>query len=84
MTSIHKALQSYPVEFLLERTKLYAEARNGDVSFCPHPAKWFEQERFNDDPEAWKPASGSPSNHAGMMSNPPPVGVFTVSDRITF
>lgn len=39
---------------LLERTKAFAAARNGDMDFCPNPATWFNQERFNDDPETWK------------------------------
>lgn len=40
---------------LMERTKAFAAARNGDVDYCPNPATWFNQERFNDDPETWKP-----------------------------
>ncbi len=39
---------------LLERTKAFSNARNGDVDFCPNPATWFNQERFNDDPSTWK------------------------------
>ena len=29
--------------------------RNGDLDYVPHPATWFTQERFNDDPSTWKP-----------------------------
>lgn len=40
---------------LLERTQLFSATRNGDMDFCPNPATWFNQERFKDDPETWKP-----------------------------
>jgi len=43
---------------LLEKTKQLAEVWSGaskdDLSFCPHPATWFNQERFNDDPATWR------------------------------
>ena len=42
---------------LLSKTKAFATSRNGDVNFCPNPATWFNQERYNDDPETWKPKS---------------------------
>ena len=44
-----------PMDVLLERTIAFAEARNGDKEYCPHPTTWFNQDRFNDDPETWKP-----------------------------
>jgi hypothetical protein len=45
--------KQFPAHFLLERTRAFAEARNGDKAYCPHPATWFNQERFNDDPATW-------------------------------
>lgn len=40
---------------LLERTRAYAAAVNGqNPRFIPHPSKWFEQERYNDDPSTWE------------------------------
>lgn len=39
---------------LMERTKAFARCRQGqDNGFTPHPATWFNQERFNDDPSTW-------------------------------
>ena len=44
-------------EFVLERTKLFADARLGqDQQYTPHPATWYHQRRYQDDPETWKPA----------------------------
>ncbi len=39
---------------LLARTKRYAETTDLELRFIPHPATWFNQERFNDDPATWK------------------------------
>lgn len=51
---IRKALASVPFEKLLELTIAYAQAVNGqDPQFIPHPATWFHQQRFNDDPSTW-------------------------------
>ncbi len=42
---------------LLARTKLYASLVDSDPRFIPHPATWFNQERFNDDPATWRNGS---------------------------
>lgn len=56
LKSIQRAIQrGMTFECLLEKTKAFALARNGDKSFCPNPSTWFNQERYNDDPETWKP-----------------------------
>lgn len=54
LKAIKKAMTKEPHDKLLEKTKLFATARNGDLNFCPHPATWFNQERYNDDPMTWK------------------------------
>lgn len=73
--AIIKALDTHDVDFLIERTKAYAAAVNGsDRDFLPHPATWFNAERFNDDPKEWASSSKSGPNgqkpkaynHAGM------------------
>lgn len=42
---------------LLERTKAFARAvaqwPESERHFCPHPATWFNQGRFDDDPKEW-------------------------------
>lgn len=53
--AILKAMKRHDAKFLLERTEAYAEAIAWkERQFIPHPATWFNGERFNDDPEAWK------------------------------
>jgi hypothetical protein len=52
--AIQKALKQYPAKFLLERTRLFAATYNGAPRFIPHPAKWFNEHRFDDDPATWR------------------------------
>lgn len=54
MRAIVKALKKVPFEKLLELTKQYAAIRKSeDPNFTPHPATWFNQERWSDDPSTW-------------------------------
>ena len=53
ITAILKALKKVSVDYLKERTVVFAKARNGDTAFCPHPTTWFNQERYNDNPSTW-------------------------------
>jgi len=54
LRAITKALKKVEPEWLKERTRLYAESRAGeDPSYTPHPATWFHQERYADDPATW-------------------------------
>lgn len=51
---IKEAIRNHGYEFILEKTKAYAEARkNLEMEFTPHPSTWFRQERFMDDPATW-------------------------------
>ncbi len=56
LKAIRNALSKTSFDELLQKTKDFATARNGDVDFCPMPATWFNQERYNDDPSTWKPS----------------------------
>jgi hypothetical protein len=51
--AIAKALKKISAEKLLGKTKAFAEARGGHLEYCPSPAKWFNEERYNDDPATW-------------------------------
>tara|TARA_Y100000361_G_scaffold152757_1_gene172958 strand:+ start:937 stop:1692 length:756 start_codon:yes stop_codon:yes gene_type:complete len=54
IASITKALKSNSFEKLLERTKQYAEmVADKEKQFIPYPSTWFNQERYNDDPDEW-------------------------------
>ena len=45
------------VDFMVNRTHWYAKATKRwpepDKKFIPHPATWFNQDRFDDDPKEW-------------------------------
>jgi hypothetical protein len=55
LIAIRKSLRKYSSEILLEKTREFAALWAGatDLSFCPNPSTWFNQERFNDDPSTW-------------------------------
>lgn len=56
LKAITKAIRAVGFEKLLAATVTYSQARRGqDNSFTPHPATWFNQERYNDDPREWAP-----------------------------
>jgi len=57
IAAILKALKGESFEVLRVATENYArawkDAPAGDMQFCPHPATWFNQERYLDDPSTW-------------------------------
>lgn len=55
LRAIRGAMKKADPEFLMEKTRAFAKARNGDKSFCPNPATWFNQERYNDEESTWLP-----------------------------
>lgn len=56
LKAIHKALKKYTSAYLIDKTTEYDSAVKGmERQFIPHPATWFNQERFNDDPKEWNP-----------------------------
>ncbi len=83
--AIAKAIRKHTFEFVLKQTKAYAFARVGqDAEFTPHPATWFNGERYNDDPSTWSKspnANNSKSNervsrNIGTLSENIPVGGY--------
>jgi hypothetical protein len=60
LRAIRKALAHCPGEKLLQLTRDYATARaDAEERYTPHPATWFNGERFNDDPSTWVSSSSS-------------------------
>ena len=53
LISIKKGIAAVGAVKLLALTQAFAAARGGDKAFCPHPATWFNQERYQDDPATW-------------------------------
>lgn len=65
-TRLGREGQERPADFLLERTRAYAASVAGqspptsDASdFRPHPATWFNADRFNDDTSEWSKPNGN-------------------------
>ncbi len=57
LKAIVRALDRIAFRDLLVRTAEFARLRKGsDMNFCPYPATWYHQERFNDAPATWVPA----------------------------
>lgn len=69
LKAIMKAIDLVGLPRLLELTAAYAKARGKDLQFVPHPATWFNQERYSDDPRTW--LNGSTANGNGKHSPPP-------------
>lgn len=73
LRAITKALITVMPDVLLEKTKQYAAARKGEPEqYTPHPATWYNGERYNDDPTTWK----SNSNGTPVKPNPRNFGVI--------
>ena len=50
LKSIAKALRDIDKDVLLEKTELFAlSVMDTEKQFIPHPATWFNQERYNDE-----------------------------------
>jgi len=77
--AITKQLANISPEVLLAATREFAKAweSSPDKTFCPHPATWFNQQRFNDSPETWKPNHG---NNQKPKINPRNEGVYAGDD----
>ena len=72
LEAIRKALKKNTAAFLIEKTKLFAVAVKGmEKKFIPHPATWFNKERFSDDPEEWKETSANDKSLARVEANTP-------------
>jgi hypothetical protein len=67
LRAIRRALSKRPYEFLLERTRLFAQTCNSPAEFIPHPTTWFNQARFNDEPATWRRTG------FGNAKPPPPI-----------
>jgi len=84
LKSISAALKKHPLAFILDKTNQFAEAVNSwptsyrygkdGRDFCPHPATWFNDGRYQDDAKEWKrfgARNPAPNQH---VSPPEPEG----------
>lgn len=51
-------------EVMLNAVRKFAAVWKGqsDLTYCPHPATWFNQERYKDDPATWRRTNGAAQN----------------------
>ena len=65
--AIRRALQGHSFDWLLERVQKYAECVEGSSKkFIPHPATWFNQARYDDDPKEWANTDTGPDLFGGI------------------
>lgn len=102
LRSIAKALASPPAGIaadvwpsqLLAITERFAKLRKGeDPQFTPHPATWFNGQRYNDDPSTWRTESaprvagnarnGAASERGVVTWQAPPAPKVRAEDRAT-
>ena len=60
-TRIKAARQCTPMEavaYLLDRVLLFAKSPKGTGEYCPMPATWLNQGRYDDDPASWGDLAG--------------------------
>lgn len=70
LKAIEKALGKISVECLKEAVSAFAIAKQGqEARFIPHPATWFNGERWLDDRSTWLPKDGA----AGAAPTPPSI-----------
>lgn len=70
--AIVKVFKKHPFEHVKERVEAFAKAWDGgDLTYCPHPATWFNQERFNDTPEEWTRAKREKSRETAKKEGGP-------------
>ncbi len=69
-----------PGDWILERTKAYAAAVElwpaSEKRFIPHPAKWFTDENYSDDPTTWHRHGKTGNNRTGQMTEADHAGGF--------
>lgn len=66
LRAIARAIAKVGFAELLNRTAAFAAAVAGkDPQFIPHPATWFNQERFADDPATWGGPRAQAKREAG-------------------
>jgi hypothetical protein len=65
----------HPETWLLERTEIYAKSREelarfdaSQEKYIPYPQKWFNQARWDEDPQSWFPKGKSYASHRNRQA----------------
>ncbi len=79
LAAIKKALKEIEAAELLAIVEAYTEAIDGtEARFIPHPARWFNEQRYGDDPSEWnkgqkfEPIRNDPPLNYATESKPRP------------
>ena len=75
LRAILKVLDKVPGDILTERVRVYAGMvarwRKDDRTFVPHPATWFNEGRYDDDPKEWERPNMAPIATTSPAQQPP-------------
>lgn len=87
LKAILKALNHVQGADLREKTakfaELWKEAPADQWQFCPHPATWFNDEQYNDDPKEWNKPKQSQSTQSRFNSFDFKKKIQIVEDQIS-
>jgi hypothetical protein len=61
--------QDDPHGFLLDRMTAFSQTPKAGGDFCPHPATWLNQGRYDDDPATWQDAGNSGAKRNGRRDD---------------
>ena len=74
LKAIDNALRTKPFPELLEAVQAYAGAvsrwTDAELAFVPHPATWFNAERWSDDRATWERKNGKAQNNLTRSFDP--------------
>jgi len=70
LRAITRAMRRRGAAYLLERTIAYAKTQTPGDRFTPHPATWFNQCRFDDDPATWVIEPSGSGNGGSQPAKP--------------
>lgn len=88
--AIERVCKRFARSVVLEKTQLFAavwaSATKEDLSYCPHPATWFNQERFNDEPATWRRSGNQNAVYAKLRDKERLLKerVAVLGDKFTF
>ena len=78
LRAIIRSLDKIPADVLEERVKLYASLasryRREARQFIPYPETWFNQARYDDDPNEWRRPDMAPESAKGPPEPAEPAG----------
>ena len=62
LKAINTALKRETFKVLLEAVQAFAMSPKASSEYCPHPATWFNEERWKDDRKEWQRSGNTPNN----------------------